>query len=87
MTYKQLHDKLLSYGIQLKHTDTATQRGYVSRKNFQFSNQDVHFVPGHSKRRRGQAYVLVPRQDTSRYCYRYYLNVSRETLERLGMLE
>lgn len=86
MTYKQLHDKLLSYGIQLKHTDTATQRGYVSRINFELINRDVHFVSETSNRRRGQAYVLVPRHDTTRYCYRYYLNVSRETLVRLGIL-
>ena len=86
MTYKQLRDKLRLYGFRLEHIDTSTQRGYVSRKNFQFDNQDIHFVPETSKKRRGQAYFLVPRYDSTRYCYRYYLNVSRETVERLGIL-
>lgn len=43
-------------------------------------------MPQTSKRRRGQAYVLAPRYDTTRYCARIYFNVYYDMLKELGIL-
>lgn len=86
MTVWELKDKLKKHNIYLGITDIKYQRGYKSRRNYRFKNEEVLFVPQTSKRRRGQAYVLLPRYDTTRYCSRIYFNVYYDMLEELGIL-
>ena len=49
--------------------DTKSERGYVSR----CLKDSYHLTTGVAKgRRAGEKYVLLPRWDTTRYCYRIY---------------
>ena len=82
----ELREKLAKHNIYLHITDTKYQRGYKSRRNYWSNNERVLFVPQTSKRRRGQAYVLAPRYDTTRYCSRVYFDVYYDMLEELGIL-
>ena len=82
----ELKEKLEKHNIYLRIADTKYQRGYKSRRNYRIENEEVLFVPQTSKRRRGQAYVLAPRYDTTQYCSRYYFNVYYDMLEKLGIL-
>lgn len=82
----ELQEKLEKHNIYLRITDIKYQRGYKSRRKYRYKNEEVLFVPQTSKRRRGQAYVLAPRYDTTRYCSRVYFNVDYDMLEKLGIL-
>lgn len=86
MTVKKLQEMLTERGIYIEITDTKYQRGYKARRNYQFEKEEVLFVSETSKRRRGQAYILAPRYDTTRYCTRVYFNVYYDMLEELGIL-
>lgn len=86
MTLREMEDRLKEHGICVRIADTKFQRGYKARRNYRMENEEVLFVPQTSKRRRGQAYVLSPLYDTTRYCTRIYFNVYYETLERLRIL-
>lgn len=86
MKLYEMKEKLMKHGINMEITDTKYQRGYKARRNYQFEKEEVLFVPVTSKRRRGQAYILAPRYDTTRYCIRIYLNVYYDMLEELGIL-
>lgn len=80
-------NKLLKgHGIYMKIADTKYQRGYKARRHYNIAEEEVLFVPQTSKRRRGQAYVLAPRYDTTRYCARVYFDVYYNMLEELGIL-
>lgn len=52
-----------------KMADMKFQLGYVSRK-VNREEQKVHVACG---KRKGQLYVLVPCFESTRYCYRLYL--------------
>lgn len=82
----ELKEKLEKHNIYLHITDIKYQRGYKSRRNYRYKNEEVLFVPQTSKRRTGQAYVLAPRYDTTRYCSRVYFDVYYDMLEGLGIL-
>lgn len=82
----EMRDELGKHGILMWITDTKYQRGYKARRNYRMRMEEVLFVPQTSKRRRGQAYVLRPRQDTTRYCTRVYFNVYYDMLKELGIL-
>ncbi len=82
----ELQKKLEEHDIYLWIIDTKYQKGYKARRNYQIAKEEVLFVPLTSKRRRGQAYVLAPRYDTTRYCTRVYFNVYYDMLEELGIL-
>lgn len=75
MTLGKMMEMFNERGIYVKITDTKYQKGYKARRNYRIENEEVLFVPQTSKRRRGQAYVLAPRYDTTRYCTRIYFNV------------
>lgn len=85
MTLEKMQEMLNKHGIHVKITDTKFQRGYKARRDYQIKKEEVLFVPLTSKRRRGQAYVLAPRYDTTRYCIRVYFNVYYYMLEELGI--
>lgn len=82
----EMEKELKKHGIYMEIADTKYQRGYKARRNYLAENEEVLFVPATSKRRRGQAYVLAPRYDTTRYCTRIYFNVYYDMLEELGIL-
>lgn len=82
----EMKETLMKHGIYMEITDTKYQRGYKARRNYQAENEEVLFVPATSKRRRGQAYILAPRYNTTRYCIRIYFNVYYDMLEELGIL-
>lgn len=82
----EMKETLMKHGIYMEITDTKYQRGYKARRNYQAENEEVLFVPATSKRRRGQAYILAPRYNTTRYCTRIYFNVYYDMLEELGSL-
>lgn len=82
----EMKDELQKHGIYMWITDTKYQRGYKARRNYRKGMEEVLFVPQTSKRRRGQAYILAPRYDTTRYCTRVYFNVYYDMLEKLGIL-
>lgn len=82
----EMKDELMNHGIYVEITDTKYQRGYKARRNYQIGKEEVFFVPATSKRRRGQAYILAPRYDTTRYCTRVYFNVYYDMLKELGIL-
>lgn len=86
MTLEKMQEMLKGHGIYVEVTDTKYQRGYKARRNYRVENEEVLFVPATSKRRRGQAYILAPRYDTTRYCTRIYFNVYYDMLEELGIL-
>lgn len=86
MTVEKLQEMLTVHGIYVEITDTKYQRGYKARRNYRFEKEEVLFVPVTSKRRRGQAYILAPRYDTTRYCTRVYFNVYYDMLKELGIL-
>lgn len=50
--------------------DLTTERGYVSRRNFDVEEANVYAAGG---TRKGQIYALVPNRRSSSYCYRQYL--------------
>ena len=64
MTVRELLNKGYSEG------DTAYQRGYVSRRNFEPGNQEVYQAGGS---RKGQYYYLAPCYHSTKYCVRCYL--------------
>ena len=82
----EMKETLMKRGIYMEITDTKYQRGYKARRNYRAENEEVLFVPATSKRRRGQAYILAPRYNTTRYCTRIYFNVYYDMLEKLGIL-
>lgn len=82
----EMKEKLMKHGIYMEITDTKYQRGYKARRNYWAENEEVLFVSTTSKRRRGQAYILAPRYNTTRYCTRIYFNVHYDMLEELGIL-
>ena len=82
----EMKETLMKHGIYMEITDTKYQRGYKARCNYRAENEEVLFVPATSKRRRGQAYILAPRYNTTRYCTRIYFNVYYDMLEELGIL-
>ena len=82
----EMSNKLYKHGIHMRITDAKYQKGYKSRRNYNMRMEEVLFVPQTSKRRRGQAYVLAPRYDTTRYCKRIYFNVYYDTIKELGIL-
>lgn len=86
MTLGKMQEMLMEHGIYVEVTDTKYQRGYKARRNYRVENEEVLFVPATSKRRRGQAYILAPRYDTTRYSTRIYFNVYYDMLEELGIL-
>ena len=86
MTLEKMREMLMGHGIYAEVTDVKYQRGYKARRNYRVENEEVLFVPQTSKRRRGQAYVLAPRYDTTRYCKRIYFNVYYDTIKELGIL-
>lgn len=86
MTLEKMQEMLMGHGIYAEVTDTKYQRGYKARRNYRVENEEVLFVPATSKRRRGQAYILAPRYDTTQYCTRIYFNVYYDMLEELGIL-
>lgn len=86
MTLEKMQEMLKGHCIYVEITDTKYQRGYKARRNYRFEKEEVLFVPVTSKRRRGQAYILAPRYDTTRYCTRIYFNVYYDMLEELGIL-
>lgn len=87
MTLGKMQEMLMKdYIYYIEITDTKYQRGYKARRNYRIENEEVLFVPQTSKRRRGQAYVLAPRYDTTRYCTRIYFNVYYDMLKELRIL-
>lgn len=86
MMLGEMREMLMQRGICLEITDTKYQRGYKARRNYRMEAEVVLFVPATSKRRRGQAYILAPRYNTTRYCTRIYFNVYYDMLEELGIL-
>ena len=82
----EMEDELKKHAIDMWITDTKYQKGYKSRCNYRVEMEEVLFVPQTSKRRRGQAYILAPRYDTTRYCIRIYFNVYYDMLKELGIL-
>lgn len=82
----EMSDELKKHGIYMWITDTKYQRGYKARCNYRMRMEEVLFVPQTAKRRRGQAYVLAPRYDTTRYCKRIYFNVYYDMIKELGIL-
>lgn len=82
----EMSNKLYQHGIHMWITDAKYQKGYKSRRNYNMRMEEVLFVPQTSKRRRGQAYILAPRYDTTRYCKRIYFNVYYDMIKELGML-
>lgn len=82
----EMSNKLHKHGINMRITDAKYQKGYKSRRNYNMRMEEVLFVPQTSKRRRGQAYILSPRYDTTRYCKRIYFNVYYDMLKELGIL-
>lgn len=69
-----LKDLLKDYDVKV--VELKAQLGYVSRKTKLLKERDDTpvFVAGGN--RKGQLYYLLPRYDTSRYCWRCYLNVT-----------
>ena len=63
MTYKEA----IANGWE--KADMAMTRGYVSRKA-DINEAECHEAKG---TRKGQLYVLVPNQISTRFCYRQYL--------------
>lgn len=49
--------------------DMKSERGYVSRR---LKNSDTLTTGVARGRRAGEKYVLLPRWDSTRYCYRVY---------------
>ena len=45
------------------------ERGYISRKNFDFDEQEVHVAKG---RRKGEKYIIAPCYYSTRFCERMY---------------
>lgn len=86
MTLEKMQLMLMGHGLYAEVTDAKYQRGYKARRNYRIEKEEVLFVPVTSKRRRGQAYILAPRYDTTRYCTRIYFNVYYDMLEELGIL-
>lgn len=86
MTLNQMLKELERQGIYIRVTDVKYQRGYKSRRNYALGDEEVMFVSTTSNNRRGQAYVLAPCYNTTRYCERVYFNVTHEMLEVLGIL-
>lgn len=83
----EMREMLKEHGVfHLEITDTKYQKGYKARRNYRKEREEVLFVPQTSKRRRGQAYILAPRYDTTRYCTRIYFNVYYDMLKELGIL-
>lgn len=82
----EMKEELLKHGIYVEITDTKYQKGYKTRRNYRARTEEVLFVPATSKRRRGQAYILAPRYDTTRYCTRVYFNVYYDMLKELRIL-
>ncbi len=56
--------------------ETKAQPGYLSRRTLARKERDDRpvFVAGGT--RKGQLYYLNPRYDTTRYCWRCYINVT-----------
>ena len=81
-----MNNLLKGHGIHMRITETKYQRGYKARRHYNMAEEEVLFVPQTSKRRRGQAYVLAPRYDTTRYCKRIYFNVYYDTIKELRIL-
>lgn len=86
MKFFEMKEELMKHGIYMEITDTKYQRGYKSRRHYQLEKEEILFVPLTSKRRRGQAYALAPRYDTTRYCIRIYFNVYYDMIKELGIL-
>lgn len=82
----EMRDELKKHGIDMWITDTKYQKGYKARRNYSMRMEEVLFVPLTSKRRRGQAYVLAPRYNTTRYCERIYFCVYYDMIKELGIL-
>ena len=53
----------------VKFYSVTLERGYVSRKNFDFDEQEVKIGKG---RRKGEMYILVPCYYSTRFCQRMY---------------
>lgn len=86
MELRVMDELLKSRGIYMEITDRKYQRGYKARRHYNMAKEEVLFVPQTSKRRRGQAYILEPRYDTTKYCTRIYFNVNYDMLKELGIL-
>jgi len=56
-----------------KVADVKYQRGYMSRKNFDFGNSAILSAGGS---RKGQFYALIPCMESTRYCKRVYFEVA-----------
>ena len=57
--------------------DTKSERGYVSRRLKDSDTLTTRVAIG---RRAGKKYVLLPRWDSSSYCYRMYYNEACKAL-------
>lgn len=73
-TLADLKDLLKDY--DMKVVETKAQQGYVSRRTLARKERDDRPVYVAGGTRKGQLYYLSPRYDTSRYCWRCYLNVT-----------
>lgn len=60
--------KLKDY-TNVKFYSVTLQAGYVSRRDFDFDEQEVHIAKG---RRKGEMYILAPCYYSSRFCQRMY---------------
>ena len=71
-TLADLKDLLKDYDV----IEVKAQTGYISRKTRALTERDNTpvFVAGGN--RKGQLYYLLPRYDTTRSCWRCYLNVT-----------
>ena len=70
----ELKDLLKDY--DMKVIDVKAQMGYISRKTRALIERDDTPVYVAGGKRKGQLYYLRPRYDTTRYCWRCYLNVT-----------
>lgn len=86
MTLREMRHKLAMHNVIMVYTDIKFQKGYKARRNYWQEMEEVLFVPPTSKRRRGQAYILAPCYNTTRYCKRIYFNVYYDTIKELGIL-
>lgn len=74
-----LKDLLKDYEVVV--VDITAQRGYVSRRATLRKKCDDRPVYAAGGSRKGQLYYLSPRYDTTRYCWRCYLNVTVDDIK------
>lgn len=79
-TLADLKDLLKDY--DMKVIEVKAQKGYISRKTMALTERDNTpvFVAGGN--RKGQLFYLLPRYDTTRYCWRCYLNVMVDDIKK-----